>query len=161
MKNPEQYNKKHDDRNISNVLEKKKDRKANMILAESTVLSKPEQRKVTDEEVESAVVYSGNVTSIDFMMPEDEQEILEKNLNLYSDVEKMEKTLNIAKKNKYLSEQLKTLDLISKTGKVSSEILDMMTKPENLQVLEEYIQRKFDEGDIAKAYKLWRNYVVR
>jgi len=153
MSNVKKDSNKHRDRTMANVLEKKRDKRANMILAESTVLSKTEEHKATDEEVDNAIVYSGNVTSIDFMMPEQEREILERNLNLYSDVEKMEKTLNIAKKNKYLSEQLKTLDLISKTGEVSAEILDLMTKPENLKVLEEYIQRKFDEGDIAKAYK--------
>ena len=68
-------------------------------------------------------------------------------------MEKMKKLLNTAKSNKVITEDLKTLELISKTGELSNRIFDLMLNEDNLTVLEEYIQRKFEEGDIAKAYK--------
>lgn len=124
-----------------------------LVLAESTFLAPEEKRKITTEDVEEAVVLPNGATSIDFMMPEQEREILEKNLNVYSDMEKMKKLLNVAKSNKVITEDLKTLELISKTGELSNRIFDLMLNEDNLAVLEEYIQRKFEEGDIAKAYK--------
>lgn len=124
-----------------------------LALAETVLLSPKQEVLPTDEEVHEAVVYENGVTSIDFMMPEDEREILEKNLNKYSDVEKMQKVLQIAKKNKLISEDLKTLELVTKTGEFSDKLFDLLMNDKNLQVLEKYIQRKFEEGDIAKAYK--------
>lgn len=126
-----------------------------LVLAETAFLSKKEQEKIepTSEEIQDAVVYENGVTSIDFMMPEEERKILEKNLNVYSDVKKMQEVLNIAKRNKSISEDLKTLELISKTGDFSNKLFDLLMNEKNLSVLEEYMQRKFDEGDIAKAYK--------
>lgn len=124
-----------------------------LVIAESTMLSKKQEVEVTEKDIQDAIVYPNGATSIDFMMPDDEREILEKNLNQYGDMEKMKKLLNTAKANKVISEDLKTLELISKTGELSNKIFDMMTDPKNLAVLEQYIQRKFEEGDIAKAYK--------
>lgn len=124
-----------------------------LVLAESTFLSPKQEVEPSEEEIKDAVVYSNEVTSIDFMMPEDEREILEKNLNLYSDVKEMKRVLNIAKSNKLLSEDIKTLELVSKTGEFSNRLFDLLMNEDNLEVLEEYIQRKFEEGDIAKAYK--------
>ena len=124
-----------------------------LVLAESTFLSKKQEVEPTEEEIQDAVVYSGDVTSIDFMMPEDEREIIEKNLNMYSDVKEMQKVLNIAKKNKLISEDIKTLELVGKTGELSNKLFDLLMNEDNLAVLEQYIQRKFEEGDIAKAYK--------
>ena len=72
-------------------------------------------------------------------MPEKEREILEKNLNLYGDMDKMKKVLNVAKSNKVISEELKSLELISKTGELSDRIFELMLKEENLEVLEQYI----------------------
>lgn len=128
-------------------------RTEDLVLAESTFLVPKEQKEVTEEEVREAIVLPDGATSIDFMMPEQEREILEKNLNMYGDMEKMKKMLNIAKGNKVISEDLKTLELISKTGELSDRIFDLMLNEDNLEVLEAYIQRKFEEGDIAKAYK--------
>lgn len=128
-------------------------RTEDLILAESTFLVPTEQKEVTEEQIQEAVVLPDGATSIDFMMPEDEREILEKNLNLYGDMEKMKKMLNVAKSNKMISEDLKTLELVSKTGELSNRIFDLMLNEDNLAVLEDYIQRKFEEGDIAKAYK--------
>ena len=126
---------------------------SDLVIAESTMLPEKQEVEVTPQDIQDAIVYPNGATSIDFMMPEDEREILEKNLNQYGDMEKMKKLLNTAKANKVISEDLKTLELISKTGELSNKIFDMMTDPKNLAVLEQYIQRKFEEGDIAKAYK--------
>lgn len=124
-----------------------------LVLAESTFLVPKEQKEVTEEQIQEAIVLPDGATSIDFMMPEQEREILEKNLNMYGDMEKMKKMLNVAKSNKMISEDLKTLELVSKTGELSDRIFDLMLNEDNLAVLEAYIQRKFEEGDIAKAYK--------
>lgn len=126
---------------------------SDLVIAESTMLPAKQEVEVTPQDIQDAIVYPNGATSIDFMMPADEREILEKNLNQYGDMEKMKKLLNTAKANKVISEDLKTLELISKTGELSNKIFDMMTDPKNLAVLEQYIQRKFEEGDIAKAYK--------
>lgn len=112
-----------------------------------------EEVNATDKDVEEAVVYDGEVTSIDFMLPENERAILEKNLNMYGDVKEMQKVLNIAKNNKLISEDIKTLELVSKTGEFSNKLFDLLMNEDNLAVLQEYIRRKFNEGDIAKAYK--------
>lgn len=124
-------------------------------LALMQVMMTPQTQKVeaTDEQINDAVVYNGEVTSIDFMMPEEERAILEQNLNVYGDVKQMQKVLNAAKRNKLISEEIKSLELIGKTGDVSSRLFDMMMDPKNLATLERYLQRKFKEGDIAKAYK--------
>lgn len=125
-------------------------------LALMQVMMTPQtQKKVeaTDEQINDAVVYNGEVTSIDFMMPEEERAILEQNLNVYGDIKQMQKVLNAAKRNKLISEEIKSLELIGKTGDVSSRLFDMMMDPKNLATLERYLQRKFEEGDIAKAYK--------
>ena len=128
-------------------------RTEDLVLAESTFLAPEKRKKITEEDVEEAVVLPGGATSVDFMMPEEEREILEKNLNVYGDMKKMKELLNTAKANKVISEALKTLELISKTGELSERIFDLMLNEDNLAVLEQYIQRKFEEGDIAKAYK--------
>lgn len=124
-----------------------------LALVETAFLSPKQEVEPTEQEIQDAIVYENGVTSIDFMMPEDEREILEKNLNKYSDVEKMQKVLQIAKKNKLISEDLKTLELVTKTGEFSDKLFDLLMNEKNLQVLQAYIQRKFEEGDIAKAYK--------
>lgn len=124
-----------------------------LVLAESTFLTEEKPIEATDKDIENSVVLPNGVTSIDFMMPEEERKILEKNLNVYSDLEKAQKLLNQAKQNKSISEDLRTLELIGKTGKLSEKIFDLMTDDRNLEVLEQYIRRKFGEGDIAKAYK--------
>lgn len=128
-------------------------RTEDLVIAESAFLVPEEKKEITEEEINEAVVLPNGATTIDFMMPEDEREILEKNMNVYGDMEKMKKLLNVAKSNKMISEELKTLELVSKTGQLTDRIFEMMLKEDNLAVLEEYIQRKFEEGDIAKAYK--------
>lgn len=124
-----------------------------LVLAETAFLSKNKEIEPTENDIQDAVVYSNEVTSIDFMMPEDERKIIEKNLNLYGNINEMKKVLNIAKSNKLLSEEIRTLELVEKTGEFSNKLFDLLMSEDNLAVLEEYIQRKFEEGDIAKAYK--------
>lgn len=122
-------------------------------LAKSMMLAPKQEVEVTDDIIEDALVYENGVTSIDFMLPQDEREILEKNLNNYGDVEKMQKLLTMAKKNKQISEDLKTLELVTKTGEFTDKLLELLSKEDNLEVLDQYIKRKFEEGDVAKAYK--------
>lgn len=124
-----------------------------LVLAESTFLLPQKETEITEEQIEEAIVLPGGVTTIDFMMPEEEREILEKNINVYGDMEKMKKLLNVAKSNKIVSEDLRTLELVSKTGQLTDRIFELMMNEDNLEVLEQYIQRRFEEGDIAKAYK--------
>ena len=124
-----------------------------LVLAESTFLLPQKETEITEEQIEEAIVLPGGVTTIDFMMPEEEREILEKNINVYGDMEKMKKLLNVAKSNKIVSEDLRTLELVSKTGQLTDRIFELMMNEDNLDVLEQYIQRRFEEGDIAKAYK--------
>lgn len=123
--------------------------------AESAFLvPKKEEYVPTEQEIQDAVVYEGGVTSIDFMMPEDERKILEQNLNKYSDVEKMQKVLNVAKKNKLLQEDIETLNQIAKTDQLINSIYDVMNDPRNIQMINEYIRQKLESGqDVAKAYK--------
>ena len=128
-------------------------RGGDLAIVETAMYAPKKEVEVTDEMVEEAVVLSPEITSIDVMMPEDERKILEKNLNLYGDTEKGQKLLNVAKKNKLIGEDLKTLELVGKTGDFSDRLFNLLMNEDNLDVLEQYIQRKFDEGDIAKAYK--------
>ena len=123
--------------------------------AESAFLvPKKEEYVPTEQEIQDAVVYEGGVTSIDFMMPEDERKILEQNLNKYSDVEKMQKVLNVAKKNKLLQEDIETLNQIAKTDQLINGIYDVMNDPRNIEMINNYIRQKLEAGqDVAKAYK--------
>lgn len=124
-----------------------------LVLAETAFLQPEKKNEIDEEDAKQAVILSNEVTSIDFMMPEEEREILEKNLNMYGNIQEMKKVLNAAKANKVLSEDIKTLELISKTGEFSNQLFDLLMNEDNLDVLQKYIQRKFEEGDIAKAYK--------
>ena len=113
-----------------------------------------EKREMTEQEIRDAIVYTNGVTSLDFMLPEDEREILDKNLNNYSDMEKMQKALNLAKKNKLLSEDVKTLGQISKANELIDNMFDVMNNPENIDMINKYIRQKLENGqDVAKAYK--------
>ena len=58
-----------------------------LAMVETAFLAPKTEVNITDEDVEKAVILPNGATSIDFMMPADEREILEKNLNLYGDVE--------------------------------------------------------------------------
>lgn len=118
------------------------------------LLPKEEEREVSEQEIQDAVVYENGVTSLDFMLPEEEREILDKNLNNYSDMEKMKKALNLAKKNKLLSEDVKTLGQIAKANELIDNMFDVMNSPENIEMINKYIRQKLENGqDVAKAYK--------
>lgn len=115
---------------------------------------KQEEKELTDEEIQDVVVYDNGATMIDFMLPEDEREILEQNLNNYSDMEKMKKVLNMAKKNKLLKEEVETLNQVAKTDTLINNIFDIMNNEENLDMINKYIRQKLASGqDVAKAYK--------
>ena len=124
-----------------------------LALAETAFLVPKEETQITDEDVEKAIVYEGGVTSIDFMMPEEERAILEQNLNNYGDMEKMQKVLNIAKKNKLLHEDVQTLNQVAKTDQLINNIFDILNDPDNLEMISKYIRQKLESGDPAKAYK--------
>ena len=126
-----------------------------LALANTLLLTpKEEQRELTEQEVQEAIVYENGVTSLDFMLPDDEREILDRNLNNYSDMEKMKKALNLAKKNKLLSEDVKTLGQISKANELIDNMFDVMNNPENIDMINQYIRQKLEAGqDVAKAYK--------
>lgn len=126
-----------------------------LALANTLLLApKEEGKEISDQEVQEAIVYENGVTSLDFMLPDDEREILDKNLNNYSDMEKMKKALNLAKKNKLLSEDVKTLGQISKANELIDNMFDVMNNPENIDMINQYIRQKLEAGqDVAKAYK--------
>ena len=126
-----------------------------LALANSMFLvPKEENEEITEEQIQNAVIYENGVTSLDFMLPDDEREILDKNLNNYSDMEKMKKALNLAKKNKLLSEDVKTLGQIAKADELINNMFDVMNNPENIEMINQYIRQKLENGqDVAKAYK--------
>ena len=118
------------------------------------LVPKKEDYEISEQEVQDAIVYENGVTSLDFMLPEDEREILDKNLNNYSDMEKMKKALNLAKKNKLLSEDVKTLGQIAKADELINNMFDVMNNPENIEMINQFIRQKLEAGqDVAKAYK--------
>ena len=115
--------------------------------------NKEQEMVVTQEQIQDAIVYDNNVTSIDFMMPEEEREILEKNLNIYSDIKKMQTVLAEAKKNKKLSEDIKSLGIISKEGDLANKLLDVMSDDASIEVLLKSFKEKMEKGESGKAYK--------
>ena len=126
-----------------------------LVLAESAYfVQNEEDRELTETEIREAVVFENGVTSLDFMLPEEEREILDNNLNKYSDMEKMKKALNMAKKNKLLSEEVKTLGQIAKANELIDNMFDVMNNPDNIDMINQYIRQKLEAGqDVAKAYK--------
>lgn len=128
-----------------------------LALAETAFLvpnSQSETTQVEDEEISKALVYENGVTSIDFMLPEDERAILEENLNKYGDIKKMQQVLNEAKKNKLLKEEVETLNQISKADQLINNMYEVMNDPRNIEMINQYIRQKLEAGqDVAKAYK--------
>lgn len=111
------------------------------------------EEKKDDEKV---VVYNNGITSVDFMLPDDEREILENNLNVYSDVEKMNNTLKVAQKNMQLKQKVKDLNMIDKY----SDIIDL-TQQKQYEMLQIVLQPGFFEAlakeDPEKAFKALRS----
>ena len=128
-------------------------RTEDLVIAESAFLLPEKTAEVTEEQIQEAIVLPGGATSIDFMMPEEEREILEKNMNMYGDMEKMRKLLNVAKTNRVISEDLKTLEMIGRIDEFTDKMFNVLTNPETIEVLERYMQRQFEEGDPSKAIK--------
>lgn len=118
------------------------------------LVPKEEQRELSEQEVQDAVIYENGVTSLDFMLPGDEREILDKNINNYSDMEKMKKALNLAKKNKLLSEDVKSLNQLDKLDILIENMLDVMNNPENVDMIGQYVRQQLKAGqDPSKVYK--------
>lgn len=139
--------------NISNAYETNT-KKEDLALAETIILSPKQEVVATEQEIQDAIVYENGVTSIDFMLPEEERKILEQNLNQYSDMEKMQKVLNMAKKNKMMKEEVETLNQISKADQLINNMYEVMNDPRNIEMINKYIQQKLESGqDVAKAYK--------
>ena len=135
---------------------------ANMETAPSTseiavvesMLAIPENKQdVSEEEMKDAIVVSNEVTSIDVMMPEEERRILEQNLDLFGNLERTQKILNVAKANKKVSEDIKTLELITKSGKVSDLLFDILTDEETIEAVKKNIKEQIKGGDVMKGYK--------
>ena len=121
---------------------------------EGILLPKEEQEIVVDKtDIKDAIVYSNDVTSIDFMMPEQERNIIERNLNIYDDQKKLQQVLAIAKKNKRLSEDIKNLEFISKEGELGDKLLDVMSDDSSIEVLLKSFKEKMEKGESGKAYK--------
>ena len=121
---------------------------------EGILMPKEEQEIVIDKtDVQDAIVYSNDVTSIDFMMPEQERNIIERNLNIYDDQKKLQQVLAIAKKNKRLSEDIKNLEFISKEGELGDKLLDVMSDDSSIEVLLKSFKEKMEKGESGKAYK--------
>lgn len=128
--------------------------RADMAVVE-TLLTLPEgeKKEIKDEDIQNAIVYTNEVTSIDFMMPEAERQILEDNLNIYSNLEEMQKVLSIAKKNKKISEDIKTLKIISDSTEMINKIAEVMSDDRSVEMLLKAFREKAEKGDTAKAYK--------
>ena len=123
-------------------------------LAEIVTSGSNQEVIATQEEIQDAVVYENGVTSIDFMLPENERQILEANLNQYSDMEKMKKVLSMAKKNKVMKEEVETLNQIAKADELINNMYDIMNDPRNLEMIGKYIRQRLANGqDVSKAYK--------
>lgn len=86
-----------------------------------------------EENNDKVVVYENGVTSIDFMLPEDEAEILKDNLNVYSNVDEMQKTLKEAQRNMKLRQKVKDLQMAEKYA----ELIDLTQNKQNemLQII--------------------------
>lgn len=101
----------------------------------------PIEEAQENAEKQEVVVYNNGVTSVDFMLPEDEREILEENLNVYSDVEKMNNTLKVAQKNMQLRQKVKDLQMMEKY----SDIIDL-TQNKQAEMLQIILQPEFFES---------------
>ena len=124
-----------------------------LVLAQTAFLPPPKEAEPTEEQIQDAIVYSNEVTSIDFMMPEDERKIIEKNLNLYGNTAEMKKVLNVAKSNKILSEDIRNLEIASELGDIIQKVNGVLGSDKNIAVLDQYIENLLEKGDVAKAYK--------
>lgn len=74
--------------------------------------------EVNDKQIEEAVIYENGISSIDFLMPEKEKQILENNLNVYQNVEETNKLLKKATSNMKIRQGIKELEQIDKLGEI-------------------------------------------
>lgn len=93
-----------------------------------------------EENKPEIVVYNNGITSIDFMLPDEERAILEQNLNVYSDIDKMQTTLKEAQKNMQLKQKVKDMQMMDRYSEIiditqqrQAEMLEVILNPEVFQ----------------------------
>lgn len=123
-------------------------------LVEGLLLPKTEgSKEITQEDIDKALVYNNEITSLDFMNPGDERDILQENINIYNDLEKTKKALTLAKANRKMSEDIKTLKIVSDATEMINKIGDVLADEQSVEMLLEAFREKAAKGDAAKAYK--------
>ena len=109
--------------------------------------------ELSKNEVDDVVEYAGGITSIDFMMPEKEREILEKNLNLIDNQEEMQKALVKAEKNAALRQKIRNIEMVDYLTDLIDDTSKLLKNTISRRDVEEYIDRMIQEGDLGKALK--------
>lgn len=119
---------------------------------------KTEIIEVNNEQVQNAMVYENGVTTIDFMMPEKEREILENNINVYQDVEKTNKILKKAVSNMKIRQGIKELEQIDKLG----DIIDNgeLKLNQMLETIDIESYKSLQKSDPESASKALKNVAI-
>lgn len=119
---------------------------------------KTEIIEVNNEQVQNAMVYENGVTTIDFMMPEKEREILENNINVYEDVEKTNKILKKAVSNMKIRQGIKELEQIDKLG----DIIDNgeLKLNQMLETIDLEAYKNLQKSDPESASKALKNVAI-
>lgn len=114
--------------------------------------------EVKDQDIQDATVYENGITSIDIMMPEKEREILENNLNVYSDIDKTNKILKKATSNMKIRQGIKELEQIDKLG----DIIDsgQLKLNDMLKSIDMNAYMKLQKEDPEAASKAIKNVAV-
>lgn len=123
----------------------------NIVANEADVSSVP--IIVTPDDIQDSVDYQGGITSIDFMMPEQEREILEKNLNLIDNQEELQKALIKAEKNAAMKQKIRTLNMIDYLTDLIDDTSAILAETVSRDDIRDYITRMIEEGDLGKALK--------
>lgn len=119
---------------------------------------KTEIIEVNNEQVQNAMVYENGVTTIDFMMPEKEREILENNINVYEDVEKTNKILKKAISNMKIRQGIKELEQIDKLGDIIDNGELKLNKMLETIDIESY--KNLQKSDPESASKALKNVAI-
>ena len=110
--------------------------------------------KVDEKDIQEAMVYDNGVTTIDFMMPEKERQILENNLNVYQNVDKTNKILKKATSNMKIRQGIKELEQIDKLGDIiDNGQLKLNEMLKNIDISAFYKLQETDQEAASKAIK--------
>ena len=110
--------------------------------------------KVDEKDIQEAMVYDNGVTTIDFMMPEKERQILENNLNVYQNVDKTNKILKKATSNMKIRQGIKELEQIDKLGDIiDNGQLKLNEMLKNIDISAFYKLQETDPEAASKAIK--------